>query len=144
MWDKALTMPGAKRLLVVALRDLSARDLSNALLDRIRQNAAPGEVEGNVIGIAAVGGAFGARKRMNKGEVLTVDYLPLSKTTEFRLNGQPMIDPIPGDKLYPLLMKVWIRSEDSRHHARCAHGCPALRSMRPEQSLQDAYSRRAR
>lgn len=106
--EQALAMPGAKRITMVALRDLSARDLSNALLDRIRQNAAPGEVEANVMQIAAVGGVFGTRPRMNKGETLTIDWLPATKSTEFRMNGELMGSPIAGDKFYPLMMKVWL------------------------------------
>jgi len=106
--DKALALPGAKRLTVVALRDLSARDLSNALLDRIRQNAAPGEVEANVMQIAAVGAVFGTRKKMGKGDVLTIDWLPGSKATEFRINGESTGEPIAGERFYPLMMKVWL------------------------------------
>lgn len=106
--DKALSMPGAKRITMVALRDLSSRDLSNALLDRIRQNAAPGEVEANVLQIAAVGGVFGTRSKMSKGEVLSIDWLPASKSTEFRMNGEPMGAAIVGDRFYPLMMKVWL------------------------------------
>lgn len=106
--EQALAMPGPKRITMVALRDLSSRDLSNALLDRIRQNAAPGEVEANVLQIAAVGGVFGTRARMNKGEVLTIDWLPASKSTEFRMNGEAMGNAITGDKFYPLMMKIWV------------------------------------
>lgn len=106
--EQALAMPGAKRITMIALRDLSARDLSNALLDRIRQNAAPGEVEANVMQIAAVGGVFGTRPRMNKGETLTIDWVPATKSTEFRMNGELMGSAIAGDKFYPLMMKVWL------------------------------------
>ncbi len=104
----ALTMPGPKRLRVVALRDLSARDLSNAVTDRLRQNAAPGEIEANILQIAALGGVFGAKSRLPKGEVVTFDYLPASKSTECRVNGERVSDPIVGDKFFPLLMKVWV------------------------------------
>ncbi|MBB5203505.1 hypothetical protein HNQ51_000798 [Inhella inkyongensis] len=106
--DAALSMAGAKRLQVVALRTLSARDLSNALLDRIRSNAAPGEVEANVLQIAAVGGVFGTRKSLSKGDVLHIDYLPALKATEFRINGERVAEPIAGEKFYPLMMKVWV------------------------------------
>lgn len=104
----ALAMPGPKRLRMVALRDLSSRDLSNALLDRLRQNAAPGEVEANVLQIAGMGGVFGSRTRLPKGDVLTLDYLPATKSTEARVNGERVSEPIVGERFYPLLMKVWI------------------------------------
>ena len=104
----ALAMPGAKRVRMVALRDLSGRDLSNALLDRLRQNAAPGEVEANVLQIAGMGGVFGTRTRLPKGDVLTLDYLPATKSTEARVNGERVSEPIVGERFYPLLMKVWI------------------------------------
>lgn len=106
--DAALSMAGPKRLTVVPLRNLAARDLSNALLDRLRQNATPGEIEANVLQIAAMGGIFGTRKSLLKGEVLTLDYLPAAKSTEFRLNGEKIGEPIVGEKFYPLLMKVWL------------------------------------
>jgi hypothetical protein len=104
----ALSMPGPKRLRMVALRDLSGRDLSNALLDRIRQNAAPGEVESNFVQIAAMGGVFGSKTRLAKGDILTLDYLPATKSTDARINGERVSEPIVGDKFYPMLMKIWI------------------------------------
>ena len=105
---QALTMPGAKRVQVVALRQLSARDLASALLDRLRRNAEEGEIESNVLAIASLGGVFGSRTRLAKGDVVTLDYLPSSKSTEARVNGEQVSQPIVGEKFYPLLMKVWI------------------------------------
>jgi hypothetical protein len=107
--EAAFVMPGAKRITLVALRELSARDLSSALIDRIRQNATQQEIESNVMQLAGLGGVFGTRRSLPKGSVVTIDYNPATKSTEFRLNGtERLAEPIVGDSFFPMMMKVWL------------------------------------
>jgi hypothetical protein len=107
--EAAFAMPGAKRITLVALRELSARDLSSALIDRIRQNATQQEIESNVMQLAGLGGVFGTRRSLPKGSVVTIDYNPATKSTEFRLNGtERLAEPIAGDSFFPMMMKVWL------------------------------------
>jgi hypothetical protein len=105
--EAACAEKGAKRIQFYMLRDVSARDLSNAMLDRIRQNAAE-EFATNILQTAQLGVVFGNRAKVLKGDLVTVDYNPASQTTEFSLNGQKIGDTIKGESFFPMMMKVWI------------------------------------
>ncbi|MCX9154791.1 chalcone isomerase family protein [Niveibacterium sp. 24ML] len=106
--EGAFAMKGAKRLRVVALRDITAKDLANTLLDRIRQNATRDEVENNILQLAALGGAFNTRPKLVKGDVATWDWNPVTKSTEVRVNGEQVTQPIQGETFFPVIMKVWL------------------------------------
>jgi hypothetical protein len=106
--ESAMAQKGPKRVRLVALREISAKDLATVLLDRIKQNATRDEIENNVLQFAALGGAFTSRTKLLKGDVVTLDYVPSAQTTEIRINGDLATQPIQGDTFYPVLMKVWI------------------------------------
>lgn len=105
--EGAVTEKGVKRIQFYMLRDVSARDLSNAMLDRIRQNAQE-EFAKNIIQTSQLGMVFGTRSRLLKGELVTIDYNPSRQSTEFAVNGQKMGDAIEGESFFPMMMKVWI------------------------------------
>ena len=106
--EAATAEKGVKRIHFFMIREVSARDLSNAMLDRIRQNVTTAEFSANIIATSQLGTVFGNRKRVNKGDEVIVDYSPTTHTTEFRLNGEKVGDTIQGEAFFPMLMKVWI------------------------------------
>ncbi|GAA5178687.1 hypothetical protein GCM10025771_18470 [Niveibacterium umoris] len=106
--EAAFAAKGAKRLRMVALKEISAKDLATVLLDRIKQNATREEVENNILQLAALGAAFNSRSKLVKGDVVTLDWLPTPKTTEIRINNELATQPIQGDGFYPIIMKVWM------------------------------------
>lgn len=106
--DALIRQKGAKRIRLVALKDISSKDLGTVLMDRIRQNATDDEKINNIMQIAQVGMVFAAMQQLAKGDIATVDYLPQKQHTEFRINGKLIGDPIVGDDFYPMFMKVWI------------------------------------
>ncbi len=106
--ETAFAVKGAKRIRLVALKEISAKDLATVLLDRIKQNATRDEVENNILQLAAMGAAFNSRPKLVKGDVVTLDWIPGPKTTEIRINGDLATQPIQGDAFYPVVMKVWI------------------------------------
>lgn len=105
--EGAVAEKGVKRIQFYMLRDVSARDLSNAMLDRIRQNAQE-EFAKNIMQTSQLGMVFGTRSKLLKGELVTIDYNPAKQTTEFAVNGQKMGDTIEGESFFPMMMKVWI------------------------------------
>jgi hypothetical protein len=102
-----LESKGAKRVEFYMLRDISARDLSNSMLDRIRLNASE-DFAHNVLQTAELGSVFGARAKVFKGDMVTIDFDPASQSTTFSLNGQKLAEPIKGDTFFPMMMKIWI------------------------------------
>ncbi|RQP23059.1 chalcone isomerase family protein [Piscinibacter terrae] len=105
--EAAVAEKGAKRIQFYMLRDVSARDLSNAMLDRIRQNAAE-DFAANIMQTAQLGVVFGNRAKVFKGDVMVIDYDPATQSTQFNLNGQKIGDTIKGEAFFPMMMKVWI------------------------------------
>ncbi|MGE5867060.1 MAG: chalcone isomerase family protein [Rhizobacter sp.] len=99
---------GVKRIHFFMMRDVSARDLSNAMLDRIRQNVSTAEFSANIVATSQLGTVFGNRKRVFKGDEVIVDYTPSTQSTQFTLNGQRVGETIMGESFFPMLMKVWI------------------------------------
>lgn len=106
--EAACAVKGAKRIQLYMLRDVSARDLSNVLLDRIRQNVSTEEFAANIVQTAQLGAVFGTRPKVFKGDMLDIDYNPATKSSEFFLNGQKVGDTIQGEAFFPMMMKVWI------------------------------------
>lgn len=106
--EAATTVKGPKRIQFYMVRNVSARDLSNALLDRIRQNVSTEEFRANILQTAQLGTVFSTIPRINKGDKVVIDYLPATATTEFTLNGQKIGETIQGENFFPMMMKVWI------------------------------------
>lgn len=106
--DALIRQKGAKRIRLIALKDISSKDLGTVLMDRIRQNATDDEKIENIMQIAQVGMVFAAMQQLSKGDISTVDYLPAKQHTEFRINGKLIGDPIAGEAFFPMFMKVWI------------------------------------
>lgn len=106
--EAATAVKGPKRILFYMVRTVSARDLSNALLDRIRQNVSSEEFRANIIATAQLGTVFSTIPRINKGDKVVIDYFPATQSTEFTLNGQKIGETIQGEAFFPMMMKVWI------------------------------------
>lgn len=106
--EGVLKQPGTKRIRLIALRDISSKDLGTVLMDRIRQNATPDEVATNIMQIAQVGSVFASLSKLAKGDVAHIDYDPQKKITEFRVNGKPIGEAVQGEAFYPMFLKVWL------------------------------------
>ncbi|NSL54761.1 chalcone isomerase family protein [Uliginosibacterium aquaticum] len=106
--EAAMALKGAKRMRLVALRDIQSKDLASVLLDRIRNNSTPEETISNMSQIGALGRIFGTRAKLLKGDVVTIDWIPQGQNTVFKINDQEIGNPIPGEGFYPLMMKVWL------------------------------------
>lgn len=106
--ETATTVKGAKRIQFYMVRNVNSRDLSNALLDRIRQNVSTEEFRANIMSTAQLGAVFSTIPRINKGDKVVIDFLPATASTEFTLNGQKIGETIQGESFFPMMMKVWI------------------------------------
>ena len=106
--EAALTEPGPKRLCFYAMRDVSAKDLSNTFLERLRQNATQDEIMGNFVQISQFGGAFGNRTKLSRGDFIAIDFTPATNSTIMTLNGQRLGDPMQGEGFFRMMMKIWM------------------------------------
>lgn len=99
---------GAKRISLVALRDISSKDLGNVLIDRIRQNSTQEEINANVTQIVQIGAIFGSVPRLKKSDTVFIDWNPILKQTELKLNDKPIGDAMQGESFYTMFTKVWL------------------------------------
>lgn len=106
--EAALAEAGPKRLCFFSLREISAKDLSNTFIDRLRKNATSDEIASHFIQIAQFGSAFSNRSRLVKGDFVTLDYNPASNLTEMTLNGQRIGEAMSGEPFFRMLMKIWM------------------------------------
>lgn len=106
--EGAAAVGGSKRIQFYMLRSVAAKDLANAMLDRIRQNVSSEEFGANIVAISQLGAVFGQRSRVEKGDLVVIDYNSVDKTTEFTLNDKRLSDPIQGEQFFKMMMKVWL------------------------------------
>ncbi len=106
--EGALAEPGAKRLCFYSLREVSAKDLSNTFLDRLRQNASREEIAAGFIQIAQFGSAFSNRNKLSRGDFVTMDFNPTTALTDIALNGQRIGEPMQGENFFRMMMKIWM------------------------------------
>jgi hypothetical protein len=102
-----LALGGPKRLSITLLRNLSTRQLVDALRDGIRRNSSPEEQEAVKRRIDGLIADLMAVPQGRKGDVLTVDWLPDAGTV-VALNGEVKSHAIPGEDVYRALLKVWL------------------------------------
>ncbi|OGA13080.1 MAG: hypothetical protein A3G25_21110 [Betaproteobacteria bacterium RIFCSPLOWO2_12_FULL_63_13] len=102
-----ISLPGPKRVAMTLLRDLGAQQLSDALVEGIRNNATAAEqaaINDRLDQMLAIMAAIGEAKQ---GTRIALDYLPASGTRVV-VNGKALGKPIPGADFYRALLKVWL------------------------------------
>ena len=104
---EVLALPGQKRVAMTMLRDLGAQQLSDALVEGIRNNSSDAEQEalkGRIDEIVAIMNAIGEAKT---GDRIQLDFLPDSGTRVV-VNGEPRGKPIAGEDFYRALLRIWL------------------------------------
>ena len=105
-----LALPGAKRVSVTMLREVSSDDLGQALITGIRKNSTPEETRRLGLQLVAMGDIFGKIPKLKKGEFFSVDWVPNSGTMVV-VDGKPVADPIPDESFYNAILKIWLGDE---------------------------------
>jgi len=100
-------LPGAKRVSVTMLREVSSDELGQALLTGIRKNCTPEETRRFGLQLLAMGDIFGRIPKLKKGESFDVDWIP-SGGTVISVDGKPVADPIPDEAFYDAILKIWL------------------------------------
>lgn len=105
-----LALPGAKRVNVTMLREVSSDELGQALITGIRKNSTPEETRRFGLQLVAMGDIFGKIPKLKKGEFFSVDWVPNSGTVVV-VDGKPVADPIPDEGFYNAILKIWLGDE---------------------------------
>lgn len=102
-----LSARGPRRIDIVTLRDLTAKQFTDALADGLKKNL-------NAAELAAVQSRFDrfiatllAIENAKEGTRITIDFVPATGT-ELHIDGAPTGAPIDGLDFYNALLRVWI------------------------------------
>jgi chalcone isomerase-like protein len=105
--EDVLTLPGAKRVSMRLMRDLSAKQLTDALDEGFRDNTPAAEQEPLKGRLAELIAIMNALQSAKEGDVITLDWLP-GTGTRVMLNGEPKGKAILGEDFYRALLRIWL------------------------------------
>lgn len=104
---EVLALSGPKRVSMRLLRNLSAKQLVDALDEGIRDNTSAAEREslkGQVTELTAIMYTLHSAK---EGDVIALDWVP-GTGTRILLNGEPRGKAITGEDFYRALLRIWL------------------------------------
>ena len=105
--EEVLALPGAKRVALTMLREVTAQQLADALDEGIRDNHPAAEAERlkpRVAKLLAIMTTIGTAK---PGMVIALDYAP-GAGTRVSVDGTARGEPIEGDDFYRALLRIWL------------------------------------
>jgi chalcone isomerase-like protein len=105
--DGVLALPGAKRVSMRLMRDLSAKQLTDALDEGFRDNTPVPEQEPLKGRLAELTATMSALQSAKEGDVVALDWLP-GTGTRVMLNGEPRGKAIAGEDFYRALLRIWL------------------------------------
>jgi hypothetical protein len=105
--DGVMNAPGAKRLHIVALRDIDGNDLGKLFTKGIQENSTREEFGKSINGVLKISELFAAKKQLNKGEDFSVDWVPGTGAI-VTVNGTPQGTPIKEPEFYAALLRIWL------------------------------------
>ncbi|MBV8605032.1 MAG: chalcone isomerase family protein [Pelomonas sp.] len=105
--EAAVAEPGAKRLRIVALRDISGERLGKLFTEGIQANSTHDEFVRSLPGVLKVAQLFAAKQELAKGEEFTVDYVQGTGSI-ISINGKRTGDVIKEPEFYGALLRIWL------------------------------------
>lgn len=125
-----LAAPGARRVTIVPMRDLSSEEFGRAFMSGIQKNSDKAEKSKLIMQLQKFGEVFASVPELKKGDVLTVDWIPGSGTI-IHINGKKVSDVLPDIAFYNAILKIWLG--DNPADARLK---PLMLGERPEENLR--------
>ena len=104
---EVLAHAGGKRVRIVMLRDVSAKQMTDSLLKVMQKNNPEAELAAVRGGVEAFRAMLLALGKVPKGTTFDIDYAPGSGT-RFAVDGIPKGRPIAGEPFYRAVLRIWI------------------------------------
>lgn len=104
---EVLAMPGAKRVTLVMLRELSNDDLGQRFMDGLRNNLDIEERGKLIKPMITFGQMFSLVPVLKKGDILTFDWIPGTGIV-CQFNGQKVGETINDAAFYSAVLKIWL------------------------------------
>lgn len=105
--DALLALKGPKRIHIVSLRDLTAEQFADALVEGVRKNHGEADLAALKPALDEFHAAVLGVKAAPKGTVIDIDFAPDSGT-RLVVNQQPQGMAIPGEAFYAALLRIWL------------------------------------
>lgn len=102
-----LAAPGAKRVALVMMRDLTNEELGQSFMAGIKKNSTLQERTKIVTQMMQFGEMFATIPELKKGDVIGVDWIPGVGTVSTH-NGRKISEPLPDVAFYNALLKIWL------------------------------------
>lgn len=105
--QEVLALPGARRVTIVPMRDISNEDFGRSFMSGIQKNSDRAEKAKMIMQLQKFGEIFASVPELKKGDVLTTDWIPGSGTV-IHLNGKRVSDFLPDLAFYNAILKIWL------------------------------------
>lgn len=105
--DEILALKGPKHLHIVTLRDMTAPQFADALVEGLHKNLSEAEAAPLQARIEQFKAAILALKSAPKGTVIDIDWLP-NAGTRLNCNGERRGEDIAGEEFYRALLRIWL------------------------------------
>lgn len=103
----AIDAPGAKRIALTFMREVTAQSLVDALYEGIRDNSSETELARLKQAADALAAIMLPLQQARKGDVVALDYVP-DAGAQVVMNGRAIGRPVPGRDLYRALLRIWL------------------------------------
>ena len=117
--SEVLALPGAKRITMRLMRDVSAKQLTDALDKGIRDNTSAAEQDALKGRLAELNAIMAALQSAKEGDLIALDWLPGSGT-RIVLNGEARGKVIAGEDFYRALLRIWLGEDPAQESLKKA------------------------
>lgn len=101
-----LALPGPKRLMFVAQRELPGTDLGRLFLRGMTANATQAQMTRHAQSSTRLIDVFSGRPKLNPGESFAMEFEP-GKGTTFYIMGKAQGAPVGDDEFFGLVLRIW-------------------------------------
>ncbi|MGH6625531.1 MAG: chalcone isomerase family protein [Burkholderiaceae bacterium] len=105
--EQVLALKGGQRIEIVLLRQASAQQLTDGLIDVMMLNNSEADLASLKDSIEEFRALLLSLKEVPKGTVFQIDYLP-EQGTRLVVNGQPRGKPIVGSLFHMAVLRIWL------------------------------------
>ena len=105
--EELLAQPGAKRMVVVMLRDIDASELGRLFVRGVEDNMDKAAMSKLIPGLMRMSQIFTDHKRLPSGEQFTIDWVPGTGTI-VSVRGVPQGEPFKEPEFFNALMRIWL------------------------------------
>jgi hypothetical protein len=98
---------GPRRLSITMLREIDSNELGKLFTRGVEDNTPRGEFSKLVPGLIRMGEIFASHKKLQPGDVFTIDWVP-GQGTVISVKGVQQGDAFKGPEFFNALMRIWL------------------------------------